>query len=84
MDLKKHISKEDFKIIIKLDIKIKSKIYTEQKFKYLDINLLSYYIADDMYEEELKKLKQFPKYISGKEHNNLFEKINKKSNEYDF
>lgn len=84
VDLKKHLSQDNFDIIKKLDIEIKNKIYTEQEFEYLDMDLLAYYIADDMDEEELKESKPLPENVSREEYNNLLEKINKISIEYSF
>ena len=44
IDLSKYLSKSDISLIKKLDIKIKNKIYTEQEFEVLNMDLLSYYI----------------------------------------
>ena len=84
VDLKKHLSEEDFYLIKKLNIEIKDKVYTEQEFEYLDMDLLAYYIADDMDEEELKDSKPLPENVSREEYNNLLEKISKISIEYNF
>ena len=65
-------------------IKIKNKIYTEQEVEILNMDLLSYYIADDMDEEELKMSKNLPKDASRKEYNKLLGKINKITENYKF
>ena len=84
VDLKKHLSQEDFDLIKKLNIEIKDKVYTEQEFEYLDMDLLAYYIAEDMDEEELEESKPLPENVSREEYNTLLEKISKISNEYNF
>ena len=48
------------------------------------MDLLSYYIADDMDEEELKMSKNLPKDASRKEYNKLLGKINKITENYKF
>ena len=48
------------------------------------MDLLSYYIADDMEIEELKMSKNLPKDISREEYNKLLEKINKITEDYKF
>ena len=50
----------------------------------MSMDLLSYYIADDMEIEELKMSKKLPKDVSREEYNNLLEKINKISEDYKF
>lgn len=84
VDLKKHLTKEDFDLIEKLNIKIKDKIYTEQEFEILDMDLIAYYIDEDMNEEELKEAKPLPKEVSRAEYNALLEKLSKISDEYNF
>ena len=69
IDLSKYLSKSDISLIKKLDIKIKNKIYTEQEFEVLNMDLLSYYIAEDMEEEEKKESKPLPKEVSRDEYN---------------
>lgn len=84
VDLKKHLTKEDFDLIEKLNVKIKDKIYTEQEFEILDMDLIAYYIDEDMNEEELKEAKPLPKEVSRAEYNALLEKLSKISDEYNF
>lgn len=75
INLKKYLSKKEFRILKKLDIKIKNKIYTAQEFENLDMESYSYYIDEDMTEEELKKVKQLPKGVSREEYISLLEKF---------
>lgn len=75
IDLKKYLSKRELTILKKLNIKIKSKIYTAQEFENLDMESYSYYIDEDMTEEELKKVKQLPKGVSREEYISLLEKF---------
>lgn len=82
IDLKKYLSKSELKILKKLNIKIKSKIYTAQEFEKLDMESYSYYIDEDMTEEELKKVKQLPKGVSREEYINLLEKFCKISDKF--
>lgn len=85
VDLKKHLSKEDFNLLEKLKIKIKNKIYTEQEFETLDMELIAYYRnEEEMSKEELKESKPLPECVERKDYNNLLEKMNKISNEYNF
>ena len=82
VEIKKFLNRDDINLLKKLNIKIKNKIYTEQEVEILNMDLLSYYIADDMDEEELKMSKNLPKDASRKEYNKLLEKINKISRDY--
>lgn len=82
IDLKKYLSKRELTILKKLNIKIKSKIYTAQEFENLDMESYSYYIDEDMNEEELKKVKQLPKGVSREEYINLLEKFCKISDKF--
>ncbi len=85
VDLKKHLSKEDFNLLEKLKIKIKNKIYTEQEFEILDMELIAYYRnEEEMSKEELKESKPLPECVERKDYNNLLEKMNKISEEYNF
>lgn len=85
VDLKKHLSQSDFDIIKKLNIKIKDKIYTEQEFEYLDMDLLAFYRnEEEMNEEELKESKPLPDSVKRIDYNILLEKMNKISEEYNF
>ena len=84
VDIKKYLDRADINLLKKLNIKIKNKIYTEQKVEILNMDLLSYYIADDMDEEELKGSKALPQNVSREEYNKLLEKINKISEDYKF
>lgn len=84
VDIKKFLNRDDINLLKKLNIKIKNQIYTEQEVEILNMDLLSYYIADDMDEEELKMSKNLPKDASRKEYNKLLEKINKITENYKF
>lgn len=84
VDLKKHLSKEDFDLLKRLNIEIKDKVYTEQEFEILDMELLRYYIDEDMDEEELKESKPLPEGITREEYNKLLEKLSNISSEYNF
>ena len=48
------------------------------------MDLLSYYMAEDMEEEEKKESKPLPKEVSRDEYNKLLEKINKIFEKYQF
>lgn len=84
VDLKKHLSKEDFDLLKRLNIEIKDKVYTEQEFEILDMELLGYYIDEDMDEEELKESKPLPEEVTREEYNKLLEKLSSISSEYNF
>ena len=83
-DIKKFLGMDDINLLKKLNIKIKNKIYTEQEVEILNMDLLSYYIADDMDEEEINMSKDLPKDVSREEYNKLLEKINKITEDYKF
>ncbi len=84
VDIKKYLNRDDITLLRKLNIKIKNKIYTEQEVEILNMDLLSYYIADDMDEEELKQSILLPKDVTRGEYNKLLEKVNKISEDYKF
>lgn len=84
VDIKKYLNKNDITLLKKLNIKIKNKIYTEQEVEILSMDLLSYYVADDMDENELEESKALPQNVSREAYNNLLEKINKISEDYKF
>ena len=84
VDIKKFLGMDDINLLKKLNIKIKNKIYTEQEVEILNMDLLSYYIADDMDEEELKQSILLPKDVTRGEYNKLLEKVNKISEDYKF
>ena len=84
VDIKKFLNRYDINLLKKLNIKIKNKIYTEQEVEILNMDLLSYYIADDMEIEENNMSKDLPKDVSREEYNNLVEKVNKMSEDYKF
>lgn len=84
VDIKKFLGMDDINLLKKLNIKIKNKIYTEQEVEILNMDLLSYYIADDMEIEENNMSKDLPKDVSREEYNNLLEKVNKMSEDYKF
>lgn len=84
VDIKKFLGMDDINLLKKLNIKIKNKIYTEQEVEILNMDLLSYYIADDMEIEEISMSKDLPKDVSRKKYNKLLEKINKITEDYKF
>ena len=84
VDIKKFLGMDDINLLKKLNIKIKNKIYTEQEVEILNMDLLSYYIADDMEIEEINMSKDLPKDVSRKKYNKLLEKINKITEDYKF
>ena len=53
MDIKKYLNNEDFKIIKKLGIKIKDKIYTGFEYETLSLEIGKYYVDELMDEEEI-------------------------------
>ena len=84
VDIKKYLNRDDITLLKKFNIKIKNKIYTEQEVEILNMDLLSYYIADDMEIEEINMSKDLPKDVSRKEYNKLLGKINKITENYKF
>lgn len=84
VDINKHLNRDDITLLKKFNIKIKNKIYTEQEVEILNMDLLSYYIADDMEIEEINMSKDLPKDVSRKEYNKLLGKINKIIENYKF
>ncbi len=85
VDLKKHLSKKDFKLLDKLDIKIKDKIYTEQEFEILNMKLLAYYRNEkEMSKEELKESIPLPEDVTREEYNQLLDKLVEISKKYNF
>ena len=85
VDLKKYLSQSDFDIIKKLNIEINDKVYTEQEFEYLDLDLLAFYINEkEMDEDEIKESKELPENVTRNEYNKLLEKVNNIFVEYNF
>jgi hypothetical protein len=77
VDLKEYLSAYDIRLIKKLKIEIKNKIYTEYEFEILQMELLSYYDDENMSIEERFVQKQL-KGITRKNYNRIvkiFEKI---------
>lgn len=85
VELKKHFTDEELKIIEKLGVKIKEKIYTEYEFERLNMDLLAYYKDNDMSEEELKQVKNLEDTgVTREQYNNLMEKIETVNGIYHF
>ncbi len=77
VDLKELLTKTEIELIKKLKIEVKNKIYTEQEFEFLNMDLLDYYRNEkEMDEEELKESKDLPEGVSREDYNNLLDKIN--------
>lgn len=77
VDLKELLTKAEIELIKKLNIEVKNKIYTEQEFEFLNMDLLDYYRNEkEMDEEELKESKDLPEGVSREDYNNLLDKIN--------
>lgn len=84
VDLKKCLTKEEIELLEKLGIKVQDKIYTEQEFECLNMDLLKFYKSDDMDEEDLKETIELPEGITREKYNNLLEKIEKINKKYNF
>lgn len=57
INIKSHLDSNDIEILKKLGIVIEDKIYTCYEFDLIDGDLILYYLADDMTEEEKKESK---------------------------
>ena len=80
IDVKKHLSSKDIKILKKLGIKVKNKIYTEYVFECLTMDLLAYY--DDPEMDLSEEEKEFQKSLDGtnvsrEEYNEVLNKVQK-------
>lgn len=80
IDVKKHLSSKDIKILKKLGIKVKNKIYTEYEFECLTMELLAYY--DDPEMDLSEEEKEFQKSLDGtnvsrEEYNEVLNKVQK-------
>lgn len=80
IDVKKHLSSKDIKILKKLGIKVKNKIYTEYEFECLTMDLLAYYDDPEMVLSEEEK--EFQKSLDGtnvsrEEYNEVLNKVQK-------
>ncbi|MCR5185775.1 MAG: hypothetical protein K6D97_01485 [Clostridia bacterium] len=80
IDVKKHLSSKDIKILKKLGIKVKNKIYTEYEFECLTMDLLAYY--DDPEMDLSEEEKEFQKLLDGtnvsrEEYNEVLNKVQK-------
>lgn len=80
IDVKKHLSSKDIKILKKLGIIVKNKIYTEYEFECLTMDLLAYY--DDPEMDLSEEEKEFQKSLDGtnvsrEEYNEVLNKVQK-------
>lgn len=80
VDVKNHLSSKDIKILEKLGIKVKNKIYTEYEFECLTMDLLAYY--DDPEMDLSEEEKKFQKSLDGtnvsrEEYNEVLNKVQK-------
>lgn len=80
IDLKKHLSLSDRRILKRLGIKVKNKKYTEYEFECLTMDLLAYYDNPEMDLSE--KEKQYQKSLDGtnvsrEEYNEVLNKVQK-------
>lgn len=80
IDVRKHLSSKDIKILKKLGIKVKNKIYTEYEFECLTMELLAYY--DDPEMDLSEEEKEFQKSLDGtnvtrEEYNEVLNKVQK-------
>lgn len=80
IDVKKHLSMNDKKILKRLGIKIKNKKYTECEFECLTMNLLAYY--DDPEMDLSEEERQYQKSLDGtnvtrKQYNEVLNKVQK-------
>jgi hypothetical protein len=84
IDLMKSLNDNDIIILNKLGIEVKDKIYTNYEFDLIEGELLRYYRnEDEMDEEELKFCKSLEGTgVKREEYNNVLEKFNKISEEY--
>ena len=85
VELKKYFTIENFNTISKLGIKIKDKIYTQYEFEVLSMDILAFYIDDDMTAEEIEFTKDLKETgVSKEEYDNLLEKIEEINKLYNF
>ena len=85
VDLKKHLSEKDFELLSKLGIAVEDKIYTEHDFELLNMELIEYYIDDDMTEEELEFSKSLDGTgVSKEEYDELLNHVEEINNIYHF
>lgn len=80
IDVKKHLSLSDRRILKKLGIKVKNKIYTEYEFECLTMDLLAFY--DDPEMDLSEEEKEFQKSLDGtnvsrEEYNEVLNKVQK-------
>ena len=80
IDVRKHLSSKDIKILKKLGIIVKNKIYTEYEFECLTMELLAYY--DDPEMDLSEEEKEFQKSLDGtnvtrEEYNEVLNKVQK-------
>lgn len=85
IDVKKHLSLSDRRILKKLGIKVKNKIYTEYEFECLTMDLLAYY--DDPEMDLSEEEKKFQKSLDGtnvsrEEYNEVLNKVQKISENF--
>ena len=78
IDINKYLTLNDKKILERLGIKVKDKIYTEYEYECLRMNFLTYYDdpEDDLSEEELKYQKSLDGTgVTREEYNTVLKKL---------
>lgn len=75
VDLKNELEQEEKNIIEKLGQNLRDKIYTGRELEILYLNLLEYYIDDDMSEEEIKEKKTLVNDVDRSKFNSLLKKL---------
>lgn len=83
IDLNKYLTEKDKDILKKLNINLKEKLYTEQEFEVMDMDLISYYKdEDEMEEEELEEILPLPENVIWEDYKKLVDKFNQIGKEY--
>lgn len=57
VNLKLYFNENDFKLLENLGSKVEDKIYTAYEFEVFNLEVLAYYVDDDMDDDELKNAK---------------------------
>lgn len=84
VNIKEEFTINELALLNKLGVKLKDKIYTEQEFEILDMQVIGFYYEDEMTDEEKAECIPLPEGVTRKEYNLLLEKIQQINLKYNF
>lgn len=84
INIKEEFTINELALLNKLGVKLKDKVYTEQEFEILDMQVIGFYYENEMSDEEKEECIPLPKGVTRKEYNLLLEKFQQINSMYNF